>query len=101
MKIHLVAITLIPFLMAACGQRPVDTDAFVGTWKDVKGVGHQTVIAKNGDGLVVDDGIEKFPVTVKGTSLHADLPMASFDLVIDKATGHLLMGGEELQKVSN
>jgi hypothetical protein len=101
MKMRLAAITSISLVLTACGQHSVDTDAFIGTWKDVKGVGHQTVIGKNGDGLVVDDGIEKFPVIVKGAVLHADLPLASFDLVIDKATGHLLMGGEELKKVSN
>jgi hypothetical protein len=99
---NLSIIFTLSVLLAACGQNSAHDsgDEFVGKWKTVKGMGGDVVIAKNGDGFTVDDTHSRFPATLKDGGLHFSAGLGTVDLAIDKASGHLLMAGNELERVS-
>ncbi|CAE6846993.1 hypothetical protein R75461_07291 [Paraburkholderia nemoris] len=102
---RLVQAICLSLLLAACGQHK-DGDAFVGTWKKVSGQGMGVVIERNGDGYLVKQdiplppGVLSFPATVKGGAFQIQTGLGPENWAIDVKTGHLVLPGEVLERVS-
>jgi hypothetical protein len=88
--------------VAACND---DKGAeYLGKWEAVHHNRYPCQIERNGEAFIVrqlgsgSDGTQSVPAILKDGGLVIQGPMGNMTLVIDKKSGHLLIGGDEFQK---
>ncbi|KVN39774.1 hypothetical protein WJ63_30145 [Burkholderia pyrrocinia] len=97
--------------LAACGKHA--GDEYLGTWKSASGAGPDYVVERNGDGFIVSHTVPNLnatsetdphalivrqPAVADGDQLVVSDAMGGDRMAIDRKTGHLLFGPEELVK---
>lgn len=92
--------------VALFGCSKNNADQFVGTWKKVSGQGTDMVISKNGDNFLMKQHDSflgndlTYTGVANGDGLDISGQMGVIHLVIDKSSGHLIGGGEELARAN-
>jgi hypothetical protein len=91
-------------VLAACNDQ--SGAEYLGKWEAVHHNRYPCLVERNGDAFIVRilgqgmDGTQSVPATLKDGALLIQSEMGTMSIVIDKKSGHLLIGGDEFQKAA-